>query len=84
MSPVTSDGRKSRATWRRDGQSVAFLEFRTFAVRGADEGQGARGGQGAGRISSKVLATEGRFGNANGFPPGPWPDLIDELDVVTG
>ena len=84
MSPLTSDGRKLRPTWRRDGQSVAFLEFIIPGGRGS-------GGRAAGGRSD---AAEGRGGRAelsrvwqrrvdSASPidslPGPWPNVVDEL-----
>ncbi len=85
MSPLTSDGRKSRATWRRDNQSVAFLEFRIAASqggRGLGEGRRGEGGRGeGGRAGGASLVWQRKVDS--GMPtdslPGPWPAVVDEL-----
>src|SRR5687768_5838978 len=76
MSPLTNDGRKSRPAWRRDGQSVTFLEFVALVARGADSG---RGGGGPGVGQSKVWQRKVESSAPTETLPGPWPLVVDEL-----
>jgi len=83
MSPLTSDGRSSRATWRRDNQSVAFLEFVPVAGRGGRDA-GRRGGGGrseGGRAGGASLVWQRKVdsGTRTDSLPGPWPAVVDEL-----
>ena len=77
MSPLTSDGRKLRPTWRRDGQAVAFLEFVIPGGRvGGGEVAEGRGGRGdVSRVWQRKVDSSSPIDSL----PGPWPSVVDEL-----
>ncbi len=81
MSPLTNDGRKFRASWRRDGQSVVMLEFVIPGGRAADS-QGREGAEGrGGRAGGLSRVWQRKVDSASPVDslPGPWPNVVDEL-----
>jgi hypothetical protein len=79
MSPLTNDGRKFRATWRRDGQSVTMLQYVVLLGRGAGgNGEGAEG-RGVGAGSARVWQRKVDSASPMDSIPGPWPTVVDEL-----
>jgi hypothetical protein len=80
-SPLTKDGRKSRATWR-DDQTVTFLEFLTAGEQlpAGNRGGAAGDSSSAGRPRVSVV-WQRRVDSAapTDSLPGPWPNVVDEI-----
>jgi serine/threonine-protein kinase len=84
MSPLTNDGRKFRATWRRDGQSVTILDFVLPGGGAPTPGGGGRSEEGEGQSGrARILSTVWQRKVDSSSPPdslpGPWPNVVDEL-----